>query len=365
MFQISEVLKKVPFFRTLGKDGIDFIVERLKFKPFDENEKICTIGDPGDKMYIIISGRVKVVVKTEESDEETIIAYLSGGDYFGEMSLLTGEPRSASVITTEQSEMFILNKADFDVIVERFPSITLSMGKIMSQRLRDTLQKAAKKDGGKVSATVKGSLGEKSLVEILKFCESNSLNGKLVVNNGEQEGVIHYSKGELKSVQLAEMKDDEALDTLLNWDKGEFVIEPDPLRLEKEGAAQSMEAADEAVQLLIINTSLVVQKMLQRTFENIGYVVYSVENKQKGLNLIQKLHPDVIVADTKLPDSDGLDLVKSIREVHQIPIVLLTETRNLEQFSKPLANVANIAFTKSQEVSEILHAVQQLVGEVS
>ena len=62
MFQISEVLKKVPFFRSLGKDGISFIVERLKFKPFDSDELICKIGDPGDKMWIVISGHVKVVV---------------------------------------------------------------------------------------------------------------------------------------------------------------------------------------------------------------------------------------------------------------------------------------------------------------
>jgi CRP/FNR family cyclic AMP-dependent transcriptional regulator len=143
MFQISEVLKKVPFFRTLGKDGIGFIVERLKFKPFEKDEVICNAGDPGDKMFIIINGKVKVVVSGEDG-EEKVIASLGGGDYFGEMALLTGEPRSATVITTDPSEMFILNKSDFDLIVERFPSITLSMGKIMSQRLRDTLQKAAK-----------------------------------------------------------------------------------------------------------------------------------------------------------------------------------------------------------------------------
>ena len=58
MFQISEVLKKVPFFRSLAKDGISFVVERLKFKPFDANEIICKIGDPGNKRWIIISGNM-------------------------------------------------------------------------------------------------------------------------------------------------------------------------------------------------------------------------------------------------------------------------------------------------------------------
>ncbi len=361
MFQISEVLKKVPFFRTLGKDGIDFIVERLKFKPFDEEEVICQIGDPGDKMYIIISGKVKVVVKQDDTEEPTVIAYLTGGDYFGEMSLLTGEPRSASVITTEPSEMFILNKSDFDVIVERFPSISLSMGKIMSQRLRDTLQKAAKKDSSDITPNIKGDLAERDLVDILKFCESNSLNGKLVVKKDEETGVFKYQKGILQDVKLGELKDDQAIDTMLDWEAGKFEIIPEPLKLDEKQEAET-EQSEEPKQLLIINTSVVVQKMLQRTFENIGYTVYAVENKQKGLNLINKLEPDIVVADTKLPDSDGFELVKSVRETSALPIVLLTDERNQEEFSQKLSEYPSLSFTKSHEMSEILHAVQQLIG---
>jgi CRP-like cAMP-binding protein/CheY-like chemotaxis protein len=362
MFQVSEVLKKVPFFRTLGKDGIDYIVERLKFKPFDSNELICRIGDPGDKMYIIISGGAKVVVKAEESESETIIAHLSSGDYFGEMSLLTGEPRSASVITTESSEMFILNKADFDAMVERFPSISLSLGKIMSQRLRDTLQKAAKTKEGPVSSKIEGKLAEKSLVEILKFCESNSLNGKIIVESDTDRGLIYYAKGELQKVELNKLKDDEALDTMLNWSSGKFVIEPDPLRFDLEKPQPKTRLVDKKIQLIIINNSLVIQRMLQRTFENIGYSVYSTDSKEKGLNLIEKLNPDVIIADTKLIDSDGVDLVNSIRESQIIPIVLLTDKENKAKFSERLQNVENIKYTNNQEIGEILHTVQQFLG---
>lgn len=359
MFQISEVLKKVPFFRSLGKDGISFVIERLKFKPFDADEVICKIGDPGDKMYIVISGKVKVVVKAEDAAEETVIAELSSGDYFGEMALLTGDPRSASVITTEPSEMFILNKEDFDLIVERFPSITISMGKIMSQRLRDTLQKAAKKTPEKVATGIKGSLAEKSLVDIFKFCESNSLNGKVIVQSGNQKGIVYYKKGILQKVELGNLRDDEALDILMGWEEGTFVVEPDPLRLDQE--EQSVEAVSvEPIQLVIINASMVVQKMLQQIFEKIGYSVYAVENKQKGLNLIKKLQPNVVVADVKLPDSNGIDLVKSIREFSDVPIVLLTEERNREEYQSHLSGFKDIGFTRSQELGEIMHAVQQI-----
>ncbi len=360
MFQISEVLKKVPFFRSLGKDGIDFIVERLKFKPFEADEVICKIGDPGDKMYILISGNVKVAIQPEGSSDETVIANLSSGDYFGEMALLTGAPRSASVITTEQSEMFILNKEDFDLIVERFPSITLSMGKIMSQRLSETNLKMAKRAAAPVSAAVKGSLSDKNLVDILKFCESNSLNGKVIVKAGEEKGIIFYQKGIIQNVELGNLKDDEALDVLISWQEGEFVVEPDPLQLYKETKIE--EKPEEPIQLVIINASMVVQKMLQQTFEKIGYSVYAVENNQKGVNLIKKLEPDVVIADVKLPDGSGVDLVKSIREFSSIPVVLLTEERNQEEFRNQLLDYKEIGYTKSQELGEIMHAVQKMSG---
>jgi CheY-like chemotaxis protein len=311
-------------------------------------------------MWIVISGNVKVIVPSDKSGEETVIAELGSGDYFGEMALLTGEPRSASVVTTEQSEMFILNKEDFDLIVERFPSITLSMGKIMSQRLRDTIQKAAKRGDEKVTA-VKGSLSERPLVDILKFCESNSLNGKVVVKSNNEQGIIYYKKGTLQKVAFGDLEDDQALDILIGWSDGSFSVEPDPLRLEEEEGPAAAPSA-EPLQLVIINASMVVQKMLQQTFEKIGYTVYAVENLQKGLNLIKKLEPDVVVSDVKLPDGNGLDLVKSVREFSDIPVVLLTEERNRADFAEKLANYPPLAFTRSQEIGEIMHSVQQISG---
>ena len=109
------------------------------------------------------------------------MATLSAGDYFGEMALLTGETRSATVRTTEESEMFLLHKNDFDVILERFPSISLSMGKIVSKRLRETLSKATTMPppGSVKDPGLKGSLSEKPLVDLISFCESNSLTGTI------------------------------------------------------------------------------------------------------------------------------------------------------------------------------------------
>ncbi|MGH1366294.1 MAG: cyclic nucleotide-binding domain-containing protein [Calditrichia bacterium] len=355
MFQIAEVLKKVPFFQTLGRDGIDFIVERLKFKPYDGEELICQAGDPGDKMYIVINGEVKVVVSSD-GGEEKVIAYLATGDYFGEMSLLTGEPRSASVVTTKTSEMFVLNKNDFDVIIEKFPSITLSMSKIMSQRLRETNQKAANAAPDK-SSNIKGELSEKSLVDVMKFCEENSLNGKVLIQNGDDKGQLHYEKGELQKVALSDKPEDQALDSMLKWKVGQFVVEPRPMKLDEKEQKKPTPPA-EPHRIIIVNNSMVVQKILQRAFDSMGYEVYAIEKSSKALTMIKSMKPNLIISDTKLPDSSGSEFLASAREVSQVPIVMLTEQSNRAQFENDLKNNSKVFFTNSQEVGEVVKVVE-------
>ncbi len=354
MFQISQVLKRVPFFEKLDKEGIDFIVERLKFKPFDQEEVICRIGDPGDRMYIIISGQVKVVVDDEEG-EETIIAHLGSGDYFGEMALLTGEPRSATIITTEPSEMFVLNKSDFDEILARYPSISISMGKIMSHRLRETLQKAAHRGKAAAKPALRGSLSVHPLENLLKFCESNSLNGKLRLRQDGQEGIITFQKGVLQSVNLGDLKDDQAMDVMLEWREGEFFIEPEPLRLEETVEP----ATPKSKQIVVISNSLVVQKALQARLEAAGHSVYTVENLQKGMNLIEKLQPDLVITDTMLPDARGGEIARQIRGKSSLPIVFLTDEKGKEKWSQEVRDFTNVRFTPSRDPERILQQVEQ------
>ena len=112
--QISEILQQVPFFKSLSEDDIEYVVQKLEFKTFNSGAYICKVDEPGDKMFIIISGGVKVmIIDAEDSEQE--VAQLDAGNYFGEMALLTNEPRTASVATRESSEMFILHKKEHEI----------------------------------------------------------------------------------------------------------------------------------------------------------------------------------------------------------------------------------------------------------
>lgn len=144
-FRVREALQNVLIFRDLDLQEIDLIADKLQLIQYAKDTVIFNIDDPGDCMYIIKSGEIRVVAGVGNSGE--VLAYLGRGNYFGEMALLTGEPRSASVVTAMDSEIFVLTKQDFDDLLERHPSIALALSHVLSQRLRKiSIQKAGRQN---------------------------------------------------------------------------------------------------------------------------------------------------------------------------------------------------------------------------
>ncbi len=140
-FRIREAIQNVQMFRDLSLDAVDLIAEKLQLVLFPKDTFIFKMNDPADCLYIIKSGEVKVVAGEDDTDE--VLAYLGRGSYFGEMAMLTGEPRSASIITTMDTELFMLTKQDFDQLLARHPSIAVTLSHVLSQRLRDLSIKRA------------------------------------------------------------------------------------------------------------------------------------------------------------------------------------------------------------------------------
>lgn len=349
----------------LGKDSIDFIVERLKFKTFGANDTICKIGDPGDEMFIIISGKVNICIYDENGENERVVATLGSGDYFGEMALLTGETRSASVITTEECETFVLDKKDFDVILEKFPSISLSMGKIVSKRLRETLQKSAismPKDaptGDGMQAGPSGDLKEVPLVDLISFCESNSITGKMVVDNPAGQGIFKFEHGQLQTVTLGDFKDDKALDQMIGWQEGAFKITLQPLKIGKD--ARHDDDADETRHILITNNSLVVRKIVERAFKGLGYEVTTAKNIADSMAIVNDKQVDIIISDIKLPDGSGDAFAEQVRTTAEVPFIFITDNSVRAEFEAKLSSIGKAALTKTHEVSEIVKLVENLI----
>ena len=108
---LTQALSKVPLFSTLTEEQLEHLARLLRRKAYAERDVIVRRGAPGDALFILLSGRVKVAYLDDE--DETIIAVMRAGDFFGELAVLDGEKRSADVVALEATEVLMLPAADF------------------------------------------------------------------------------------------------------------------------------------------------------------------------------------------------------------------------------------------------------------
>jgi CRP/FNR family transcriptional regulator, cyclic AMP receptor protein len=135
MANYAELLSHVSIFQHLEPAALDRLGARLKVMSFNKEALIVSQSDPGDSMFIIDQGRVKVVLYGD-SGREVILSIFRSGEFFGEMSLLDGQPRSANVIALEDSKLLVLSRDDFVKHLNEFPSTALNILAEMSTRLR-------------------------------------------------------------------------------------------------------------------------------------------------------------------------------------------------------------------------------------
>jgi CRP/FNR family cyclic AMP-dependent transcriptional regulator len=134
--EIEELAAKVPLFSCLSTMDRQAICRILIPKSFSTGEVIVhEDDDEGQSFFVLVSGRVHVAVITSEG-KSAILATLKPGDFFGEMAMLDGEPRSASVIASENCSLLILYRKMFLDILQRYPKITIQILVEMSKRLR-------------------------------------------------------------------------------------------------------------------------------------------------------------------------------------------------------------------------------------
>src|SRR5256886_6209116 len=135
--QLVQFLKNVKLFAELNPDSLLKLGSCLKTSEFPPSEVIVREGAPGVSMYIIKSGLVEVRKKDPTTGFDFLVAQLSEGAAVGEMSLLTGKPRSATVTTVQPTVVFTLTRADFRNLLTQHPEISLGLARILAERLED------------------------------------------------------------------------------------------------------------------------------------------------------------------------------------------------------------------------------------
>jgi len=129
------ILKRISLFSDLSDSELERVFRLMEEKSYSRGEIILNQEDEGDSLFVIIKGRVKIFLMAEDG-REVILSIMKPGDFFGEMSLLDGKPRSASASALEPSELLVLKRDGFVSVVTVSPSIALKIMFEMSGRLR-------------------------------------------------------------------------------------------------------------------------------------------------------------------------------------------------------------------------------------
>jgi CRP-like cAMP-binding protein len=151
--QNVDFLATVPLFNGLDRSELEKFAEVTREKSYPKGSVILFEDDPGDSLFVVREGRVKVVLIGEDG-REVILGVLGVGEYFGELSLIDDRPRSAHVIAMEDSNLLVLRREDFRKRVESSPSVAWMLLTELSRRLR----RADDKIGGLVLLDVPGRI---------------------------------------------------------------------------------------------------------------------------------------------------------------------------------------------------------------
>jgi CRP/FNR family cyclic AMP-dependent transcriptional regulator len=134
------MLRKVSLFahldeKTLGRlEGI--AVKRV----YPKNTILISKGDVSDHLFVVIRGKLKVMLP-DESGKEIVLSLLGEGDYFGEIALIDGEPRTATIVSTEASEVLTIARADFQRILRSSPELMFDLLTVLARKVRIATEK--------------------------------------------------------------------------------------------------------------------------------------------------------------------------------------------------------------------------------
>jgi CRP-like cAMP-binding protein len=140
-----QFLRSMDIFRPLPDEELTRIATRLKERRFREGQPVFHKGEPGDSMYLVLDGRVKIL-SPDASGQERVLAFLEEGAFFGEMALLTGDARSTDVQAASEVTLLELRRADFEERVASHPLVLKQMLRLLAERQTETNLRLLQRD---------------------------------------------------------------------------------------------------------------------------------------------------------------------------------------------------------------------------
>lgn len=179
------------------------LADRLMPRRVAKGQPVFLQGDPGDEMYVVLEGRIRICCESLSGREITLVVLKEGG-FFGDMALLDGEPRSATAIAETAGQLLVLRRTDFQAFLKASPNAAVALLDFLSRRLRSANEKIQ----DLALLTVRQRLA--ALLVDLAFKEGEPASGGILlgqsVSHKALSGLLGTSR-ETVSRMCAELKD--------------------------------------------------------------------------------------------------------------------------------------------------------------
>lgn len=179
---ILPLLQKIPLFAGLSDAQLEQLARMAVRRKVQRHTTIVYVGASTDALYIIVEGSAKVLNRDEEG-REVILTFLGKGEFFGEMGLIDGSPRSADVVASESCELLVISKVDFMRALADNVELCLNIMKGLVTRLRDANRK----------------------IESLALMDVYGRVAKLLLEFSEKEGGLRVIKRKVTKQDMAKM----------------------------------------------------------------------------------------------------------------------------------------------------------------
>jgi CRP-like cAMP-binding protein len=216
------ILSQCSCFKSLDQKNIQDVATLLKLSKFEPGEIILQKGQSGKHLYLIASGKVEIL------NEDVHIAFLEKGEIFGEMSLLSGDPVSATVKAIEPVTVLYLEGRAFKDLLRQFPSLHMDLASMLSKRLAKTNVNVRIIE--KIDSGITGNLAEMPPADLLQAFNVTQKTGvlKLEVSRGPAE--IFFRDGSIIGAKYAEELASEAIFEIIKEKQGTFRFSPGLVR---------------------------------------------------------------------------------------------------------------------------------------
>jgi CRP/FNR family transcriptional regulator, cyclic AMP receptor protein len=160
------VLRKHPYFADLAPEAFEQLFRYAKLTTYKRGATICSKGDPGNSLFAVLSGTVKISVSSPDG-RNAILNLIGAGDIFGEIAVLDGQMRTADATANTNCELYVIDRRDFLPFVRSQPALAMKFIEILCARLRwtsDQVEQVILQDlPGRLAATLLGLIEKRNL----------------------------------------------------------------------------------------------------------------------------------------------------------------------------------------------------------